>query len=32
VRGELRHDWLTSNTPGVAYNTTSVLLGLRLQR
>jgi hypothetical protein len=32
VRGELRHDWLTSTEAGVAYNSTSVLLGLRLQR
>jgi hypothetical protein len=30
IRGELRRDWLTSNTPGVAYNTTSVLLGIAL--
>jgi hypothetical protein len=32
VRGELRHDWLTSNTPNVGYQSTSVLMGLRLQR
>ena len=32
LKGELRHDWLTSNTAGVSYDATSVLLGLRLQR
>jgi hypothetical protein len=32
LKGELRHDWLTSNVPNVAYDSTSVLLTLRLQR
>ncbi len=32
LKGELRHDWLTSNFSGVAYDSTSVLLTLRLQR
>lgn len=32
MRGELRQDWLTSNVGGVAYDATSVLLTLRLQR
>jgi hypothetical protein len=32
LKGVVRHDWLTSNATGVAYNATSVLLGLRLQR
>jgi hypothetical protein len=32
LKGELRHDWLTSNVPDVAYNSTSVLVTLRLQR
>jgi hypothetical protein len=32
LKGEVRHDWLTSNASGVAYNATSVLLTLRLQR
>ncbi len=32
LKGEVRHDWLTSNVSGVAYNATSVLLTLRLQR
>jgi hypothetical protein len=32
LKGEVRHDWLTSNISGVAYNATSVLLTLRLQR
>jgi hypothetical protein len=32
LKGELRHDWLTSNQPGNAYNSTSILLGLRLQK
>jgi hypothetical protein len=32
LKGELRHDWLTSNAIGAAYNATSVLLTLRLQR
>jgi hypothetical protein len=32
LKGELRHDWLTSNVSGAAYDSTSVLLTLRLQR
>jgi hypothetical protein len=32
LHGVLREDWLTSNVSGVAYNATSVLVGLRLQR
>lgn len=32
LKGELRHDWLTSNVSGVAYDSTSVLLGAHLQR
>jgi hypothetical protein len=32
LRGELRHDWLTSTQVGNAYQSTSVLLTLRLQR
>ncbi len=32
LRGEVRHDWLASTAPDVAYNATSFLLGLRLQR
>jgi hypothetical protein len=32
LKGELRHDWLTSNVSDVAYNSTSVLFTLRLQR
>lgn len=32
LKGELRHDWLTSNVSGVAYDSTSVLFTLRLQR
>jgi len=32
LKGELRHDWLTSNAVGVAYEATSFLAGLRLQR
>jgi hypothetical protein len=32
LKGELRHDWLTSNFSGVAYNSSSALLTLRLQR
>ena len=31
AKGEVREDWLTSNTAGVAYNATSVLAGIRLQ-
>ena len=32
LKGTLRQDWLTSDTPGVAYEATSVLAGVRLQR
>ncbi len=32
LKGTLREDWLTSNVSGVAYQATSVLLTLRLQR
>jgi hypothetical protein len=32
LHGELRQDWLTSNVTGVAYDATSVLVGVRLQR
>jgi hypothetical protein len=32
LKGELREDWLTSNVTGVAYQATSALLTLRLQR
>jgi hypothetical protein len=32
LHGELRQDWLTSTVSGVAYDATSVLVGLRLQR
>ena len=32
LKGELRQDWLTSSQPGNAYQATSVLLTLRLQR
>jgi len=32
LKGELRHDWLTSSQVGNAYQSTSVLLTLRLQR
>ena len=32
LKGELRHDWLRSNASDVAYDSTSVLLTLRLQR
>ncbi|MGB7175503.1 MAG: outer membrane beta-barrel protein, partial [Xanthobacteraceae bacterium] len=32
VKGQLRHDWLTSTQSGNAYQSTSVLLTLRLQR
>jgi hypothetical protein len=32
LRGEVRHDWTNSTAPDVAYNATSFLLGLRLQR
>ena len=32
IKGQLRHDWLTSTQSGNAYQSTSVLLTLRLQR
>ena len=32
LKGTLREDWLTSNVSGVAYQATSFLLTLRLQR
>jgi hypothetical protein len=32
VKGELREDWLTSNVSGAAYNATSLLMTLRLQK
>ena len=32
LKGELRHDWLNSNVANVAYNSTSILFTLRLQR
>jgi hypothetical protein len=32
LKAQLRHDWLTSSQPGNAYESTSVLLTLRLQR
>jgi hypothetical protein len=32
VKGQLRHDWLTSTQSGNAYQSTSVFLTLRLQR
>jgi hypothetical protein len=32
LKGELRQDWLNSNFSGVAYQATSVLAGVRLQR
>ena len=32
LKAQLRHDWLTSSQPGNAYQSTSVLLTLRLQR
>ena len=31
LKGTVRHDWLTSSVTGVAYNSTSALIGLRLQ-
>jgi hypothetical protein len=31
LKAQLRHDWLTSTQPGNAYESTSVLLTLRLQ-
>ncbi|HEX4410838.1 MAG TPA: outer membrane beta-barrel protein [Xanthobacteraceae bacterium] len=32
IKAEVRHDWLTSSQPGNAYEATSALLTLRLQR
>jgi len=32
LKGQVRHDWLTSTQSGNAYQSTSVLLTLRLQR
>jgi hypothetical protein len=32
LKSEVRYDWLTSTATGVAYNATSFLVGLRLQR
>jgi hypothetical protein len=32
IKGQLRHDWMTSTQSGNAYQSTSVLLTLRLQR
>ena len=32
LKGQVRQDWLTSSVSGVAYDATSFLLGLRLQR
>lgn len=32
IKGTVREDWLTSNFAGVAYNATSFLVGVRLQR
>jgi hypothetical protein len=32
LKGTVRHDWLTSTATGVAYDSTSFLVGLRLQR
>jgi hypothetical protein len=32
LKGVVRHDWLTSTATGVAYDSTSVMLTLRLQR
>jgi len=32
LKGTVRQDWLTSNTTGVAYQATSFLAGVRLQR
>ncbi len=32
IKGTVRQDWLTSTLAGAAYDTTSFLLGLRLQR
>ncbi len=32
LKGEVRHDWLDSNLPGLSTRATVVLLGVRLQR
>jgi hypothetical protein len=32
IKGQVRHDWLTSTQSGNAYQSTSALLTLRLQR
>jgi hypothetical protein len=32
IKGELRQEWLRSNTPGVDYTATVALIGIRLQR
>ena len=32
VKGELRTDWLRSNSPGTDYTASAILVGLRLQR
>jgi hypothetical protein len=32
LKGELRHEWLRSNTTGVDYQSTTALAGIRLQR
>jgi hypothetical protein len=32
IKGEVRHDWLRSDVAGVDWNSTAVLLGVRLQR
>ncbi len=32
LKGTIRQDWLTSNVTGVAYDATSFLVGIRLQR
>jgi hypothetical protein len=32
LKGELRHDWLTSTATGAAYEATSFIMSLRLQR
>ncbi len=32
LRSEVRYDWLTSTATGVAYNATSFIVGMRLQR
>jgi hypothetical protein len=32
LKGEIRHDWLRSTAPNASYQSTSFLMGLRLQR